>query len=126
VKKTFNKVSFLPEFEKDLKELKRFRTLRDDLDVFIAHQLKLKHKLKIDNKGIVSISGLGIECPEIYKARKFPCKALRGRGAASGIRVIYAYYEKEDIVEFVEIYYKGDRENEDRGRILKHFGNKAP
>ena len=40
---------------------------------------------------------------------------------ASGIRIIYAYYEKEDKIEFIEIYYKGDKENENRERILKHY-----
>lgn len=46
---------------------------------------------------------------------------MKGKGAASGIRIIYAYNEKEDIIEFIEIYFKGDKENEDRERILKHF-----
>ncbi len=54
-------------------------------------------------------------------SKKFACKSLKGKGAASGIRIIYAYYEKEDIVEFVEIYYKGNKENEDRKRILKYY-----
>ena len=88
----FNDIRKLPEFEKDLKKLaKSYRTLKDDLNTFIANQLKLTHKLNIDNKGVVRISDLGIEYPKIYKARKFPCKALKGRGAASGIRLIYAY-----------------------------------
>jgi hypothetical protein len=47
---------------------------------------------------------------------------VRGKGAQSGIRVIYAYYEEEDKIELVEIYFKGDKENEDRQRILKYYG----
>jgi hypothetical protein len=39
----------------------------------------------------------------------------------SGIRVIYAYNEEEDRVEFIELYYKGDKESENRGRIMKYF-----
>ncbi len=124
--KIFNDVRKLAEFEKDFKKLaKKFRTLEEDLNAFIANQLKLTHKLNIDNSGTVRISDLGIECPKIYKAKKFPCKSLKGKGAASGIRVIYAYYEQDNIVEFVEIYYKGDKESEDRGRILAHYGKKA-
>ncbi len=119
----FNDIRKLAEFEKDFKKLvKKFRTLDEDLNTFIANQLKLTHKLNIDNKGVVRISDLGIEHPKIYKARKFACKALKGKGAASGIRVIYAYYEEEDVIEFVEIYYKGDKDNEDRERILTHYG----
>jgi len=119
----FNDIRKLAEFEKDFKGLaKSYKTLSNDLDTFIANQLKLTHKLNIDNKGVVRISGLGIEHPKIYKARKFACKALKGKGAASGIRVIYAYYEQEDIIEFIEIYCKGDQDSETRERIIKHYG----
>ncbi len=119
----FNDIRKLTEFEKDFKKLaKKFRTLEDDLSVFITNQLKLTHKRNIDNKGVVRISGLGIEDPKIYKARKFACKALKGKGVASGIRVIYAYYEEDDVIEFIEIYYKGIKENEDRERIKRHYG----
>lgn len=121
MKKIFNEVKPLPEFDKDLRKLKKFRTLKDDLDIFTEKQLNLFHKLGIDNKGIVQISNLGIECPKIYKARKFACRALKGKGSASGIRVIYAYFEVEDRIEFIEIYYKGDKENEDRERILRYY-----
>jgi hypothetical protein len=38
-----------------------------------------------------------------------------------GIRVIYAYWEEEDKLEFIEIYLKGDKKNEDRKRILRHY-----
>ena len=122
MKKIFNEVKFLPEFEKDLKKLKKFKTLKDDLEIFIEKQLQLFHKLGIDNKGVVQISNLSIEYPRIYKARKFACRSLKGKGSASGIRVIYAYFKDEDRVEFIEIYYKGDKENEDRERILRHYG----
>jgi len=123
VTKIFNDIRKLAEFEKDFKKLaKKFRTLDEDLIAFIANQLKLTHKLNIDNKGVVRISDIGIEQPKIYKARKFACKTLKGKGSASGIRIIYAYYEQDDIIEFIEIYYKGNKDNEDRERILKHYG----
>lgn len=121
-KKIFNEVRKLPDFEKDFKKLaKRFITLNDDIEAFIENQLKLTHKLEIDNKGVFHISDLGIETPRIYKATKFACKALKGRGAKSGIRIIYAYYENEDIIEFIEIYFKGDKANEDKERIIKYY-----
>ncbi|OIN97393.1 hypothetical protein AUJ66_03555 [Candidatus Desantisbacteria bacterium CG1_02_38_46] len=119
--KIFSQVSHLSEFKKDLKKLtKRFNTLEGDLKIFIEKQLNLYHKLKIDNKGIFQIPDLKIEYPKIYKAKKFACRCLRD-GAQSGIRVIYAHYENEDKIEFIEIYYKGDKENEDRGRIIKYY-----
>lgn len=100
---TFAKISRRPEFDKDLKQLlKRYRSLEDDLKVFIYTQLVLLHKQKIDNRGIVHINNLGIEEPKIFKAVKFACKSIHGRGAASGIRLTYAYFEESDHIEFIQ------------------------
>lgn len=122
MKKIFNDIRKLAEFEKDFKKLaKRYKTLESDLETFIDKQLKLTHKLGVDNKGVVEIAGLGIEKPTIFKARKFACKSLRGSGGMSGIRVIYAYYEEEDVIEFIEMYYKGEKESEDRERIRRQY-----
>jgi len=115
----FNEISRRPEFEKDLKKLlKRFRTLDEDLENLIRHQIVLLHKLEIDNRGTFRIPGLPFQEPKIYKVKKFACKTLKGRGADSGLRLIYAYFEDVDIIELIEIYYKGDKENEDKQRIL--------
>lgn len=120
---TFAKVSRRPEFDRDLKQLlKRYRSLEDDLTVFINTQLVLLHKQKIDNRGIVHINNLGIEEPKIFKAVKFACKSIHGRGAASGIRLTYAYFEENDHIEFIQIYFKADDENEDRERIKSIYG----
>ncbi len=79
------------------------------------------HKEGIDYGGIVVVSDLGIEEPEIYKVRKFACRALKGKGNQTGIRIIYAYFKDEDRIEFVEIYFKGDKESEDRKRINSKY-----
>lgn len=84
--------------------------------------MNIFHKQKIDSGAILRISDLGIHSPKIYKAKKFACKALKGKGVHSGVRVIYAYHEEEDRIKFIEIYYKGDKEDEDKERILKYFG----
>lgn len=120
--KIFKEIALLPEFEKDFKKLlKRFRTLEDDLDNFIRTELNLYHKLGIDNKGIFQIPGVPFHDPKIFKAKKFACRSLKGRGVQSGIRVIYSHYEKMDKIEMIEIYFKGDKENEDIERILRHY-----
>jgi len=126
-KNPFKEIRRINEFEKDFKRLfKKFRTLDEDLDNFINVQLNLAHKMNIiDKKSIVRISNLGINEPKIYKARKFACKALKGEGGFSGIRIIYAYFEEEDIIEFVEIYYKGQKVNEDRDRIIGLYKKKS-
>ena len=118
----FTEASRLPEFERDIRRLlKRFKTIEDDLEIFIEKQLFLYHKLKEDNKGIFQITGLPIGNPKVYKAKKFACRSLKGKGVRSGIRVIYAYDEEKDKVELIEMYYKGDKENEDRQRILNYL-----
>lgn len=124
--KKLNEVSLLPEFDKDIKKLlKRFKTLENDLDIFIESELYLYHKLNVDNKGIFQIPNLHIDEPKIYKAKKFACRSLKGRGSRSGIRVIYAYFAKEDKIELIEIYYNGDKIKEDRKKILKHYKSKG-
>jgi mRNA-degrading endonuclease RelE of RelBE toxin-antitoxin system len=120
--KKFTEIKKLPEFEKEFKKLlKKFQSLEEDLDVFIDKQLVPTHKLGVDNGGVVRIAGLGIEEPKVYKAKKFACKSLKGKGAQSGIRIIYSYSSTRDVVEFIEIYYKGDKENEDRARIVGQY-----
>jgi len=116
----FKELTRIPAFDKDIKKLtKKYPTLEGDLETFIDKELKLFHKLKIDNKGVFQIPGLGFESPKVYKGKKFACRSMKGKGSQSGIRVIYAYIESEDRIELIEIYYKGDKENEDRGRILE-------
>jgi hypothetical protein len=118
----FRQIIRLGEFDSDLKKLtKKFRTLEGDLEVFIKAELHLYHKLGIDNKGIFPISGLGLQTPKVFKVKKFACRALKGRGVHSGIRVIYAYFEEQDRIELIEVYFKGDKANEDRERILRNY-----
>ena len=122
-KAQFNEVNQCAEFQKDLKKLlKKFPSLDEDLEIFKNAALKAFHKLNQENRGIIQIPGLGFDYPKVYKATKFACKSLKGRGAASGIRVVYAYYPEKDKIIFIEIYFKTDQENEDRERIRKVIG----
>lgn len=122
---TFREVVRLPEFTRDLKGLsKRFRTLEEDLAILARAQIFPFHKLGIDNRGVFQITSLPFLDPKVFKVKKFACKALKGRGANSGLRLIYAYFEEAERVELIEIYFKGDKENEDRDRILRKYGQK--
>lgn len=118
----FKRVVRREEFDRDLKRLlRRFRSLEEDLATLVRTQLNIYHKLHVDNGGIFRLTGLPFEVPQVFKVKKFACKALKGRGAKSGIRVIYAYYAETDTVELVEIYFKADQENEDRGRLHRLY-----
>jgi mRNA-degrading endonuclease RelE of RelBE toxin-antitoxin system len=121
---TFSEVARLPEFDRDLKRLaRRFRTLDEDLAMLVRAQIMPFHKMGTDNKGMVQIPGLPFSEPKMFKAKKFACRSLKGRGANTGLRLIYAYYEEKDKLELVEIYFKGDKENEDRDRILRKYSS---
>ena len=111
--------SKLPEFDKELKKLlKKYHTLENDLDIL---QKVLRTHPRGYPPGIVRISKLGVET-EIYKVKHFRCKALKQKGSRSGIRIIYAYFQEEKKIEFVEIYYKERDDREcDKKRILKYY-----
>ena len=120
----FAKITRGDGFSKDLKQLlKKYHSLKEDLETFINAQLFAFHKLQIDNHGLFPINNLGFNSPQVYKAKKFACKALKGKGARSGIRVIYAYVPENDEIHLIEIYSKSDKENENRERIKGLFAN---
>jgi hypothetical protein len=108
----------LPEFNKDLKTLlKRFRTLNDDLG-----EVKTILRKKPNERPPFSfrIDNLGIETC-VVKVKKIACKALKGRGVNSGLRLVYAHFPADQRIVFIELYHKNDQENEDRQRILNNF-----
>lgn len=105
-------------FKKEFKKLKkRFPSLDEDLRIAKKNAIELFHILNIDNHSVFPISGLGNEKFQIYKIKKIACKALKGRGVKSGIRIIYAYCSEKTTVDFLEIYFKADKENEDKNRV---------
>lgn len=121
-----SEITRLPEFVKDLKALrKRYRSLDEDIENFKSAALLTFHEQGIDAGAMEQIFGLGITEPKIFKVVKFASRSLPGKGNRSGIRITYAFYEKTRKVDFVEIYYKGDKENEDRDRIKRYYGGPA-
>ncbi|MDP3453338.1 MAG: hypothetical protein Q8R90_10330 [Bacteroidales bacterium] len=108
----------LDEFKKDLRSLlKKFRTLNDDLDVAkqvleVLPDERAPFSYRIDNLGLVTC---------VIKVKKIACKALKGKGVNSGLRLIYAYFKTEQKIVFIELYHKNDKEKEDRERIKFYF-----
>jgi len=108
----------LAEFKKDLKNLlKKYRTLNDDSDV-----VKKVLEVMPDERPPFSfcIDNLDLKTC-IIKVKKIACKALKGKGVNSGLRLVYAYFETEKKITFIELYHKNDKENEDRKRITDNF-----
>jgi hypothetical protein len=108
----------LEEYGKDLKKLlKKYRTLEGDIAV-VKQVLEAEPTARPPFS--YRIEGLGIESC-VIKVKKIACRSLKGRGSNSGLRLIYAHFESENRIVFVELYFKGDKENEDRERIKRNF-----
>jgi hypothetical protein len=108
----------LPEFSKDLKTLlKRYRTLNDDIG-----EVKTILRKKPEERPPFSyrIDNLKIDTC-IIKVKKIACKALKGRGVNSGLRLVYAHFPSDRRIVFIELYHKNDKESEDRQRIVTNF-----
>jgi hypothetical protein len=107
-----------PSFDGDFKKLlKRFRTLESDFKTLTTYAIEPFHLLGTKTLGIIPIEGFCGEKFTSYKIRKFACRALPGRGPNSGLRVIYTYQSDIQKITFIQIYFKGDQENEDRSRL---------
>ncbi len=112
------------EFKRDLKKLlKKFHSLEEDMEVAKIFAIELCHTQKINKQAIFPMQQFCTEKVLIFKLKKFACKALKGRGVKSGIRIIYAFHIQTLKVEFIEIYFKGESENEDRNRIKAYMAN---
>jgi hypothetical protein len=66
------------------------------------------------------IDGLGITTC-VIKVKKIACRALKGKGVDSGLRLIYALFKEDAKMVFIELYHKNEKENENRKRIANHF-----
>lgn len=107
------------EFQKDFKKLsKKFRSLDEDLIEF--KKVLNEVPLGIGKHFNVIIKTVFVH---IVKARFF-CKSLKKKD----LRIIYSYIENHQIIEmvgieFIELYFKGNKENEDRKRIKDYLKN---
>lgn len=115
-------------FKKDFKHLlKKFKTLDSDFEMVKKATIEVFHINNIDNNSIFLIDGQQNESLKnkikIYKIKKIACRSLKGFGCNSGLRIIYAYFKEENIVEFLQFYYKNESENEDRNMIKEYLNN---
>jgi len=107
----FNQLS---EFEKEFKKLsKKYRSLPKDIkdleEVLVACPTGLGKNFTIVHS---------VESVKIVKAR-LACESLHDRS----IRIVYAYHDSTFEFMYIEIYFKGNKENEDRSRVEKYLKN---
>lgn len=104
----------LPEFEKELKKLsKKYPTLPSDIE-------DIKPILRETTTGIGKNFSIiaATEDVQIVKVRIL-CESLHART----IRLIYAYHTDKIEFMYIELYFKGDKENENRERIKEYLKN---
>ena len=119
-------------FDKDLKRLlKKFRSLESDLEMVKLATIEPYHIGVVKNgvlekKDVSAIFEVPNFCSDemrVCKIKKFACRALKGRGVQSGIRIIYAYHTLTKTVDFIEMYFKGESENENKERIKEYVSH---
>ena len=108
----------LEEYGKDVKKLlKKYRTLEDDIAI-VKKVLTAEPKERPPFS--FRIEGLGLQTC-VIKVKKIASRSMKGRGVNTGFRLIYAHFEEENRIVLVELYFKGDKENEDKERIMRYF-----
>lgn len=108
----------LDEFDKDVKRLsKKYRTLDEDIEVLGK---VLTTNPNANPTFSFRIEGLGIESC-VIKVKKIASKSFKEKGVNSGFRMIYAYFEQEERIVYIELYHKNEKPLEDRERIKQHF-----
>ncbi len=104
--------SRLPEFDKELKRLsKKYPTLISDVKDIEAVIVESPTGIG-KNFTIIATS----ETVKVVKVR-IHCESLRSRA----VRLIYAYHEDRIEFMYIELYFKGDKENENRERITQYL-----
>ena len=105
----------LPEFKRDFKRLhKKYKSLPDDLQTF-CDTVSVTPIVKSKNFAVIHRT----ETIRIVKAR-LSCRYLKGR---SLLRIVYSWNEQEQQIEFIELFFKGNKEAEDRERIRNYLKN---
>lgn len=101
-------------FSKEFKRmLKKYRTFENDLENFKKRFLAVGLFANKNFAVLYQSEGLLIIKSRLY------CQSLKGQT----LRIIFAYYQKEKAIEFIEIYFKGNKENEDKQRIKEYLKN---
>ena len=103
----------LSEFLTEFKKLhKRFPSLSDDLEKFKKVVLVFPRGNGSKHWDILHTS----ETILILKAR-LSCTYLK----KSSLRIIYSYFPDDGRCEFIELYFKGDKERENTDRIKNYL-----
>lgn len=103
------------EIEKDLKKI-RIPGFDKDFERFLqALPNMVLERQYYHTHHFFPVANLGKIVGEVYIAKKVRCKSLR---ATDKFRVVFQVLENK--IRIIEVYFKGQKEVEDRQRMLKY------
>lgn len=102
----------LPDFQKEFERLERkFKTLPDD---FARFKKKLEDSPPQFGRAVGRHADVILQSEGLLIAKgRMRCEYLRN----SSLRVIYGFIEQSLLVQFIEIYFKGDKETHNKQRV---------
>jgi hypothetical protein len=122
----FSSILRLPEFDGDLKRLKkRYPSLDGDLEIltralYVWLHIQGKPGQSCGERYVV-MSGYSPNGCCLYKIRHMACAGIPGKGSQTGLRVICAYWSDSDTLEFIQLYFKADDNLENQSRIRDYI-----
>lgn len=107
-----------PEFENDKHKLRKYRHLEDDLITL----RKVMEVTPIPRGSVLIHEKKRKFAGDIYKLEKFHSQDFHGKGARSGIRVIFHYNKETQTITFIQIYYHEREDSDcDKERLARLF-----
>jgi hypothetical protein len=104
-------------FEKEFKKLlKKYRSLEDDLKILTT--LIIETPMGDGSKHWVALKQDG---RKVIMKKRMMCRAVKG----AQFRVVYYYDGRQVDLSFIEIYYKGDKESENKDRVKNIWREKT-
>lgn len=101
------------KFSKELKKLtKKYKTLSQDIEIFRKLIIKLLDVILVKSTNHHAILHRDDAQMVFVLKSRLQCRALK----KSSLRVIYVYEKEKQLITFIEIYFKGDKQVEDETR----------
>jgi mRNA-degrading endonuclease RelE of RelBE toxin-antitoxin system len=102
-------ISYTDEFNKDFKRLsKKYKTLEKDLEILVRAVCT-----EPKGDGTKHWNIITIDQERYFLKVRMMCRSVRG----ADFRVVYMYDGEKLALLFIEMYFKGDKENNDKSRI---------
>ena len=110
------------KFIREFKSMSKIcRTLSDDFVMFekaLTTYIKKYGRVPIEEYSQIKGLGNKFKC-KAFVAKKFYCDQMKKKGWNSGFRITFIYCPFDSTIHYIEIFFKGRKTKEDKGRITK-------